>query len=228
MDPSISVAVTPLGRQRGSREIAAEAVFDREPEPVLDRYMKLSLASLACSLLAFIHAAEAAAPTPVPMTTYKTRIQDIGTGVAIALPLVATGITIFKHDRVGSAELLAGTVLSLATVYALNNVVREERPDGSSLHSFPAETTALAASSSSFLLDRYGWRYGLPYFAASGFVSFSLTQAKKEHWYDTLASSAIATGYSFAVTKRLKTRYNITTHLTASPGGGFASISYEW
>jgi hypothetical protein len=190
--------------------------------------MKLPLAFLACAVLAFVRPAEAATLAPVPMTSYKTRMENAGTGVAIALPLVATGITLFKHDRAGSAELLVSTMLSVATAYALSNTVREEKPDESSFHSFPAEATALAASSSSFLLERYGWRYGLPYFAASGFVSFSLTAAKKAHWYDTLASSAIATGYSFAVTRPFKNRYNITTHLTASPGGGFATISYEW
>jgi hypothetical protein len=213
----------------GQGIVPSGGFFDQARKPRLDRRMKLSLGLLAGALMASMHAAMAAAPpTPVPMTGYKTKIADAGLGVAIALPLVATGITIFKHDRAGSAELLVGTVLSLATAYALNNTVREERPDDSSFHSFPAEETALAASSSSFLLERYGWRYGLPYFAASGFVSYSLTQARKEHWYDTLTSSAISAGYSLVVTRPLKSRYNITTRLSASPGGGFASIAYNW
>jgi hypothetical protein len=192
--------------------------------------MKLSSASLICALMVFVPAARAApsAPAILPMSSYKTSMYSAGTGVAIALPLIATGITIYKHDRAGAAELLVGTLLSVGTVYALNNAIREVRPDGSSSHAFPAETTALAASSSSFLLDRYGFQYGLPAFAASGFVSFSLTQAKKARWYDTLASSVIATGYGFAVTRRLKSRYNITTHLSATTGGAYASLSYAW
>ena len=192
--------------------------------------MKFSLTVLICALLANMQAGEAATSVPAPSltTSYKTTAGSVATGLAISLPLLATGITIAKHDRAGAAELLVGTILSVGTTYALNNIVREERPDFASDHSFPAETSALAASSSAFLWGRYGWRYGVPAFAASDFVSFSLTQVKKAHWYDTLASSLVATGYGLAVTKRFKSRYNINTRVSAMPGGGLLSFSYEW
>ena len=90
----------------------------------------------------------------------------------------------------------------MGTAYALKNIVREERPDGSDYHSFPSETTALAASGSAFLWGRYGWEYGLPAFVATEFVSYSRVQAKQHHWYDTVASSAIAAGYGYVVTSR--------------------------
>jgi membrane-associated phospholipid phosphatase len=70
--------------------------------------------------------------------------------------------------------------------------VREKQPDGSDYHSFPSNTTALAASGSSFLWGRYDWEYGVPAFLATKFVSFTRVDAKQHHWYDTLASSAIA------------------------------------
>jgi hypothetical protein len=185
------------------------------------------------AFLAFVVAvcafpAGAATLTPVPMTPYKTTMQNLGTGFALGLPLLATGLTLARHDRAGSAELLVATVLSVGTAYALQNFVREDRPDHSSMHAFPALQTALAASSSSFILERYGWREGLPAFAASGFVSYALNQAKKENWYDTLASSAISAGYGLMITKKLRSRYNVSTRLSAAPDGMFASLSYDF
>lgn len=189
--------------------------------------MRVRLAFLAFVFVACALPAEAAAPTPISMTPYKTTMQNLGTGFALGLPLVATSLTLARHDRAGSAELLVATVLSVGTAYALQNFVREERPDRSSAHAFPALETALAASSSSFILERYGWRDGLPAFAASGFVSFALNQAKKEHWYDTLASSAISAGYGLLITKKFRGR-NVSTHLSAAPGSVFASLSYDF
>jgi hypothetical protein len=192
--------------------------------------MKLLMYASACPLLLLAQVAQAATspPLPVPMSSYKSTIETVGTGIAIALPVMATSVTVFKHDRPGAAELLVTTLLSMGTVYALKNIVHEERPDGSGMHAFPSENTALAASSADYLWGRYGWSYGLPAFAATSFVSFSRTQAKKERWYDTATSSVIAAAFSLTITKRFKQRYDIRTQLSAAPNGGFASLSYEW
>jgi hypothetical protein len=192
--------------------------------------MKLLLPVLMCALLANAQACEAAtAPTAASLTSdYKTTAGNVATGLAISLPVLATGLIISKGDRAGAGEWLTATIMSVGTVYALNTVIHEERPDLRSDHSFPAITTALAASSSTYLWARYGWRYGLPAFAVSSLVSLSLTQAKKAHWYDTLTSSFIATGYGAVITRRFKSRYNIETRVSPMPGGGFVSFSYDW
>lgn len=81
---------------------------------------------------------------------------------------------------------------------------------------------------SSYLWGRYGWQYGLPAFMATQFVSYSRIQAKKHHWYDTLASSAIAAGYGYALTTPFKRKYNIDTSLEASPDGATIHLSYNF
>jgi membrane-associated phospholipid phosphatase len=138
-----------------------------------------------------ISAAEAAPPVLVvkPLTSTEKNIENLGTGVAIAMPLIAGGISVYKHDWTGVAQLGAETVLTVGTAYALKQFVKERRPDGSDFQSFPSDTTALSASGSSYLWGRYGWSYGLPAFFATQFVSYSRVQAKQHHWYDTLASS---------------------------------------
>jgi membrane-associated phospholipid phosphatase len=186
----------------------------------------------SCSLIALLlfQAASASAFTPntTPLSSTRKDIETLGTGVAIALPITAAGIAWYKNDRVGLAQLAVEGVLTVGTVYALKNIVREERPDGSDYQSFPSETTAVAASGSSFLWGRYGWEYGLPAEAATAFVSFSRVEARQHRWYDTLASSAIAAGYGLVLTTPFKRKYNIDTSLNASPDGGFARFSYSW
>jgi membrane-associated phospholipid phosphatase len=172
-----------------------------------------------------------AATTPVtikPITSTEKNIETLGTGVAIAMPIIAGSISLYKDDWTGAAQLTAETIMTVGTAYALKQIVRERRPDGSDYQSFPSETTALSASGSSYLWGRYGWQYGLPAFFATQFVSYSRVQAKQHHWYDTLASSAISAGYGYVLTTPFKKRYNVTTDLTASPGGAYVRLSYDW
>ncbi len=183
--------------------------------------LTLAIALLAQPALAFT-------VNKTPLTATEKNIETLGTGIAIALPLAAGGIALYKHDKVGVAQLLVESALTVGTAYALKNIVREERPDGSDFKSFPSETTALAASGSSFLWRRYGWEYGLPATALTQFVSYSRVQAHQHRWYDTLASSGIAIGYSALLGTRYKQRHNIDTSLSVGPEGGMAQLSYAW
>ncbi len=155
-------------------------------------------------------------------------ITTAGTGVAIALPVIAAGITAYKRDWTGTAELAATTLATVGTAFAIKQVVRSRRPDGSDFKSFPSDTTALGASGSAFLWRRYGWEYGLPAFAASQFVSYSRVQAKKHHWYDTAASSVIAWGYAAVLTTRFQKRYNVYSEVVPGPDGAMLHLAYEF
>jgi membrane-associated phospholipid phosphatase len=172
-------------------------------------------------------AATAVTP-PAPLSSGRKNLESVGTAVAIAEPLVAGGIALYKDDRMGLAQLAVETLATVGTAYALKNIVRERRPDGSDYQSFPSDTTALAASGSSFLWGRYGWEYGLPAAVLTQFVSYSRVQAKQHHWYDTLASSAIAAGYGYVLTTPFKRRYNINTGLAVTPNSAYLKLSYDF
>ena len=190
----------------------------------LSRRISVLTAILGCLAVP----AQAFTVNTTPLSSTRKDMETVGKGIAIALPLTAAGIAWYKHDRVGLAQLAVEGVLTVGTAYALKNIVREERPDGSDYHSFPSGTTAVAATGSSFLWGRYGWEYGLPAEAATAFVSFSRVEARQHHWYDTLASSAIAAGYGLVLTTPFKRKYNIDTSLNGSPDGGFLQMSYKW
>jgi membrane-associated phospholipid phosphatase len=194
-----------------------------------DESVRKSFIVSVCALLALTQSALAATVNKTPLTSSQKNIESAGTGLAIALPAVAAGIAWEKNDvRLGWTELAAETVLTVGTAYLLKNVIHEERPNGADDQSFPSDTTALAASGSSFLWGRYGWEYGLPATAVTGFVAYSRVQARDHHWYDALASMGISAAYGYVVTTPFQRRYNIRTELTPLPGGAYVRLSYNW
>jgi membrane-associated phospholipid phosphatase len=153
--------------------------------------------------------------------------ESAGTDVAVALPLVAGGITLWKGDWTGTAELTADTVLTVGTAYGLKHLVREERPDHSDFQSFPSDTAALAFAPAQFLWDRYGWEYGLPAYAAAGFVGWSRVDAQKHHWYDVAASAGLSFAFSKLITSRYRER-GLSYSANFSPGGGSLHLAYRF
>jgi len=191
--------------------------------------VRKSFILVCCGLLALTQSALAATVNKTPLTSSQKNIESAGTGLAVALPLVAAGISWEKGDvRLGWTELAAETVLTVGTSYVLKNIVQEERPNGADNQSFPSNTTALAASGSSFLWGRYGWEYGLPATAVTGLVAYSRVQARDHHWYDAVASMGISAAYGYVVTTPFQRRYNIRTELTPLPGGAYVRLSYNW
>src|SRR5215475_13334173 len=155
------------------------------------------------------------------------KVETSGTAVAIALPLVAGGISLYKDDRTGLAQLTVDTLATVGTAYALKNIVREQRPDKSDFQSMPSDTSALAFAPAQFLWDRYGWQYGVPAYAAATFVAWSRVDAQKHHWYDVTASAALA----FGVSKIFTTRYQapgLRYGVTPTDGGAYAALSYNF
>jgi membrane-associated phospholipid phosphatase len=152
--------------------------------------------------------------------------ESLGTDVAIALPLIAGGITLTKSDWTGAAELTVDTLLTVGTAYGLKHVIKEKRPDGSDFQSMPSDTAALAFAPAQFLWDRYGWQYGVPAYAAAGFVAWSRVDARKHHWYDVAASGAISFGVSKLITTEYHGKWSYGAGLT--DGGAYASLGYRF
>jgi membrane-associated phospholipid phosphatase len=156
-------------------------------------------------------------------------MKSAGTGVAVALPIVAGGIALAHDwDWTGAAQLAVDTGLTVGTALALKQFVREQRPDHSDFKSFPSDTSALAFAPAAFLWDRYGWEYGVPAYAAAAFVGYSRVDTKEHHWWDVAASAGIAWTYSRFITTEYQRRYGIYSELQASPQGAFVSVDYRF
>src|SRR5258705_6330879 len=153
--------------------------------------------------------------------------EGLGTGVAIALPVIAGGITLAKDDWKGTAQLTVDTIATVGVAYGLKHVIREQRPDKSDFQSMPSDTSALAFAPAQFLWDRYGWRYGVPAYAAATFVAWSRVDAQKHHWYDVAASGRIAFGASKIFTTRYQPR-GLSYGVTPTDGGMYAALQYPF
>ena len=121
----------------------------RQPGNIRFWDMTFFRATALLAIMTIATPAFAFTPNTTPLSKSEKNIETIGTGVAIALPLVAGGITLLKHDRVGTAQLLVESALTVGTAFALKQIVKERRPNGSDYQSFPSDTTAIAASGSS-------------------------------------------------------------------------------
>jgi membrane-associated phospholipid phosphatase len=160
------------------------------------------------------------------MAVAKTT-ESLGTDVAIALPLIAGGITLAKDDWKGGFQLGVDTVATVGIAYGLKHFIHEQRPDNSDNQSMPSDTAALAFAPANFLWDRYGWQYGVPAYAAATFVAWSRVDAQKHHWYDVTASAALA----FGVSKIFTTRYQapgLRYGVTPTDGGAYAALEYKF
>jgi membrane-associated phospholipid phosphatase len=174
---------------------------------------------IACAALALL---------PVPASAKSDTIEQVGQAVAIAMPFIAGGISIYKNDWTGLAQMTVVTGATVGTAYGLKYVVHEERPDHSDDKSFPSDTAALAFAPANFLWQRYGWQYGLPAYLAATFVGYSRVEAKQHHWWDVAASAGLAFGFNELFTTRYIKPYNIYGGAYVTPHSAMLTVDYRF
>jgi len=155
-------------------------------------------------------------------------LGDVGTGVAVALPVVAAGISYWKDDWQGIGQLALDTGATVGTALLLKQLVKEERPDYSDNRSFPSDTAALAFAPASYMWVRYGWEYGLPAYAAATFVGYTRVATDEHHWWDVAASAGIAWGWTYLFVDRWHYAYNLNSDIQVTPHSALVSLSYKW
>jgi membrane-associated phospholipid phosphatase len=158
----------------------------------------------------------------------NTGLANIGTGVAIALPIAAAGISYWKDDWQGIGQLAFTTGATVGTALLLEQFVKEERPDMSDNRSFPSDTAALAFAPASYLWYRYGWEYGAPAYAAATFSGYTRVASENHHWWDVAASAGIAWGYTFLFVRHWQRAYNLESAVQVTPRSALVSLSYRW
>lgn len=179
-------------------------------------------------LVAAIVAASGIAQEASAAGTPNSGIENAGVAVAIALPITAAGISLYKRDWQGVAQVTLLTGVTVGTAYLLKHFVHEERPDGSNDQSFPSDTAAVAFAPANYLWDRYGWQYGVPAYAAAAFVGYSRVEAKQHHWWDVAASAGMAWGYSRLITSRYIPFKGTYTGAYLTPHAAFLSLDVRF
>lgn len=142
----------------------------------------------------------AASDGPIEISGSRKGVRtstDITLGVMAASTLT---LALVKQDWKGLA-LGAGECAGVfAVTYGLKYLVKKKRPDGSDNHSFPSGHTSLAFTDASFIMRRYGWKFGVPAYALAGYVAWGRCYAKKHDFWDVAAGAAIGSAVGLLCT----------------------------
>ncbi len=113
-----------------------------------------------------------------------------GDVLQVVLPATAGAVTLGHRDGKGARQLVESLALTLGVTYALKYGIDAKRPNGGG-QSFPSGHTSVSFSAAEFMRTRYGWRYGLPSYAAASFVAYSRVASRYHHTRDVIAGAGI-------------------------------------
>jgi len=161
----------------------------------------------------------------IELTKTQKAVRTSTDVALIAMPVATLGIAIGKKDwkgiGIGAAEV-AGT---LAVTYGLKYAVHKRRPDGSDNHSFPSGHSSLVFADASFVMRRYGWKFGVPAYALAGYVAWGRVYGKKHDVWDVVTGAAIGSAIGLLCTKPFMKQVEIAPAAIADPvTGSFITI----
>ena len=128
-------------------------------------------------------------------------LTQFGDMAQFGIPITAGIIALWKDDTEGLYQLTEGAIYTSLATHTLKWTINADRPDNTDNNSFPSGHTSSSAQGAAFLQFRYGWKYGLPAYAASAIVGYSRIKAQKHYWRDVVAGAALATGIQYTITK---------------------------
>lgn len=148
---------------------------------------------------------------PFSRISAQSRLVAKSTDVVALLPS-ATGLVkaFVERDREGFMQLCLSSATTVALNYGLEALVKKERPDASSFDAFPSSHTAVAFDGASFLLRRYGWKWGVPAYALSAYVAWGRVYVKRHDWWDVLGGAVLGAGSAFIYTRPFARKADIS------------------
>ncbi len=145
--------------------------------------------------------------------------------VMVAIPLTGIAMAYFDDDKEGEKEWLRNTianqVLTSAARIGFNYTSWGKRPNGDG-YGFPSGHVAFASSGASFLLERYGWQYGVPAYMLTGFIAYTRVEHDIHHWRDAAAAAVL----SYGVAKLFVTP-QYATHLAPVIGPDYMGLRWQ-
>ena len=157
----------------------------------------------------------------------QSSFVEKSTDALCLLPTAAGAVkSLADGDHKGFMQLSLTTAVTLAVNYGLEAAITKDRPDGTGRHSFPSTHTAAAFSGATFLLRRYGWKWGVPAYAATTWVAWGRVHAKRHDVWDVLGGAAIGTASALVFTRPLSSTNSLSLMPATLPGNapGFCLV----
>jgi membrane-associated phospholipid phosphatase len=153
--------------------------------------------------------------------TYGAFATQVGIGLAVY------GIgRASDHHRfaVAGADIVRAEIVGQLWTQALKFTVSRERPDGSNEVSFPSGHSASAFSTATVLHRHYGWKVGVPAFAAAGLVGTARIRSNKHYLSDVVFGAAMGVAAGRTVVLHAG-RYGLNLAPAPVPGGAAMTVS---
>jgi hypothetical protein len=162
------------------------------------------------------------------MATVFQAGQSLGSSQAQAAAAIATYAIgrATGHGRMAAvgADLVSAQIVTQITTTAVKLAVGRTRPDGTSF-SFPSGHAATTFATATVLQRHFGWKVGIPAYAAATYVAASRIQVKRHYLSDVAFGAAlgIVAGRSVTVGHGDAT---FAIAPAAAPGGG--GVNFTW
>lgn len=144
-----------------------------------------------------------------PLTKEQKGVSISTDVFAVLLPATALTLTLCEKDWKGLLQGVETAAVTAGVTLILKYSVKEWRPDHSNQHSFPSGHSSVSFAASTYLMRRYGWKWGVPAYVVSTYVGWGRCFAKKHYWYDVLAGAAIGSGSALIFTRPFAKQHNI-------------------
>lgn len=128
----------------------------------------------------------------------------------IALPTAALIGVLVQKDWKGLVQGVETAGATAAATLILKYAVKERRPDGSNMHSFPSGHSSVSFATAGFLQRRYGWKVGAPAYALAAYIGWGRVYAKKHYLWDVVAGGAIGAGCAYFFTTPFAKKHNLS------------------
>jgi membrane-associated phospholipid phosphatase len=123
--------------------------------------------------------------------------------------------------RVG-AKLVRAQIVAQTTTQVMKFAVQRTRPDGTRL-SFPSGHTSASFATATVLQEEFGWKVGVPAYAAAAWIGASRMQSRKHFLSDVITGATIGILAGRSVTFSAgASRFAVTP--VAVPGGAGVNV----
>jgi membrane-associated phospholipid phosphatase len=167
-------------------------------------------------------ATEASEPGTVSLpggSVYGSQLLQIP--VAIAWWAVGEAMGSPRNAEAGR-DLLRAQISVFSWTYAIKFATQRERPNGDP-RSFPSGHASTSFATAMVLQEHYGWKIGLPAFAAAAYTAASRV-ADRQHWAsDVVFGAALGMVSGRTVTIRLRESH-VAVAPVAVPGGVMVTV----